>query len=62
MPQLTELPSSNITFGHFLIGDEAFPVSRYMLRPYSGSNLDADRTFYNKCLAKARFVIKMFCI
>lgn len=54
MPEPNELPNSNTTFGHFLIGDEAFPVSRYLLRPYSGSNLDADRTFYNKSLAKAR--------
>lgn len=54
IPEPALLPNSNTEFGFFIIGDEAFPASKYLLRPYSGNNLDAEKTFYNEKLAKAR--------
>lgn len=54
IPEPSVLPGSDIEFGAFLIGDEAFPLTTYMLRPYSGNNLSADKTYFNEMQAKAR--------
>lgn len=35
IPPPKALPGTNVVLPHFLIGDEAFALSRYMMKPYS---------------------------
>lgn len=58
IPKPKLLPRSTIEFAHFIIGDEAFPLSRYLLRPYSGRNLNSEKSIFNDQLAKARNIIE----
>ncbi|XP_039309385.1 uncharacterized protein LOC105204430 isoform X1 [Solenopsis invicta] len=42
-----------------IVGDEAFPLKSYLLRPYSGkNNLTAEQSIYNYRLSRARRVIE----
>lgn len=52
------LPNSNVSFNYFFIGDEAFPLSKNLLRNYSGRNLSADKENFNKRLSSARNTIE----
>lgn len=57
-PAPQPLPQSNIQLNFFLIGDEAFPISEHMMRPYSGSGLSHDKEYFNKKLSGARSCIE----
>uniref|UniRef100_A0A1B0D4C0 Uncharacterized protein n=1 Tax=Phlebotomus papatasi TaxID=29031 RepID=A0A1B0D4C0_PHLPP len=57
-PAPQALPQSDIQMNFFLIGDEAFPISENMLRPYSGSGLSEDKDYFNKKLSGARSCIE----
>lgn len=39
IPQATELPNSPIKSEYFFIGDEAFPLHKHLMRPYSKASL-----------------------
>jgi len=47
-----------------LIGDEAFPLKSYLLRPYPGKNkFTSEQVVYNYRLSHARRIIEnTFCI
>lgn len=58
LPPPNCLPSTNISTEHTFVGDEAFPLKLYMMRPYSKRQLgDAERVF-NYRLSRARRVIE----
>ncbi|XP_055714961.1 uncharacterized protein LOC129809174 [Phlebotomus papatasi] len=57
-PCETLLPNSDISYGYFLIGDEGFPLTKYMMRPYSGRNLSQDKTNFNQRISAARSTIE----
>jgi len=58
LPPPKPLPNSNIVTHHAFVGDEAFPLKTYLLRPYARNNLqDAERVF-NYRLSRARRVIE----
>ncbi|XP_055910749.1 uncharacterized protein LOC129945114 [Eupeodes corollae] len=58
VPPPQALPESNIVFPNFLIGDEAYPLKNYLLRPYPRRNLNAQTENFNKKLSIARKCIE----
>uniref|UniRef100_A0A8C4H3D8 DDE Tnp4 domain-containing protein n=1 Tax=Dicentrarchus labrax TaxID=13489 RepID=A0A8C4H3D8_DICLA len=42
---------------HVLVGDEAFPLLRNLMRPYPGSNLPREQRLYNQRLSQARRLV-----
>lgn len=58
MPPPKTLPGSNILLPHVLVGDEAYPLKTYLMRPFPSSNLDDSRRIFNKRLSRARVTIE----
>lgn len=42
----------------YLLGDEAFQLTDYLLRPYPGKGLNQERTIFNYRLSRARRTIE----
>ena len=58
LPGPRPLPNTDISLPHYLVGDEAFPLQRHLMRPYpraslAGEEADARRIF-NYRLSRAR--------
>lgn len=57
IPEVKPLPQSNVSLPHFIIGDEAFPLSSYMMKPFSRrTGLDHQKEIFNYRLCRARRV------
>ena len=50
--------SSREDVPYFLVGDEAFPLQPWLLRPYSGKNISEEHAIFNFRLSRARLVIE----
>lgn len=56
---LFNLPSTEDDMPFVLVGDEAFPLTRYLMRPYSRrNNLDLPQKVFNYRLSRARRVVE----
>lgn len=44
---IANLPESNIQLPCFFVGDSGFPISHFMMRPYSGRLLDERKKIFN---------------
>lgn len=60
LPEPARLPDDEgDKFPYFFVGDEAFPLRPFLMRPYPGRALDSDdKKLYNYRLSRARRVIE----
>lgn len=58
LPGPAPLPDSDIVTSHAFVADEAFPLKRYMLRPYPRKNLTDEERVFNYRLSRARRTIE----
>ncbi|KAJ8929205.1 hypothetical protein NQ314_018083 [Rhamnusium bicolor] len=51
-----KIPGSNITVPHFIVGDEAFRLGKYMMKSYTKAqaNVDTSKAIYNYRLSRTR--------
>lgn len=58
LPLSCFLSNTNIMFPYFFVGDEAFPLKTYMMRPYPKRNLGSPERIFNYRLSRARRIVE----
>lgn len=58
IPTATSIKGDSTEYPFVIIGDEAFPLSENLLRPYGGSNLSFEKQIFNYRLSRARRYIE----
>lgn len=56
VPGDASLPNSDLQSPYVFVGDDWFPLKTYLMKPYPGKNLTADRRIFNYRLSRARRV------
>lgn len=54
LPALKLLPDSDIQFPFYIVGDEAYPLTEYLLRPFPRRQLTQENENFNYRLSRAR--------
>ncbi len=54
IPEDTKLPGTEQVCPHVFVGDDAFPLSRNLMKPYPGKFLDPSKDIFNYRLSRAR--------
>ena len=58
MPDDERIPGAPYPLSYCFVGDEAFPLKTWLLRPYPGRELTDRRRIYNYRLSRARRTIE----
>lgn len=58
LPDPAQLSAEGPDLPYCLVGDEGFPLTDYLLRPYPGKGLTKEREIYNYRLSRARRIIE----
>ncbi len=58
LPDPDPLPSDDRDMPYFLIGDDAFPLRTWMMKPYSRRNLTKKENIFNYRLSRARRIVE----
>ena len=58
MPNIECIPSTDISVPFVLLGDDAYPLKPYLLKPYSRQNLTEEERIFNYRLSRARRCIE----
>nr|CAH7769437.1 unnamed protein product [Callosobruchus chinensis] len=60
LPEDSLLPNSNLSMPHVIIADEAYPLMRNLLKPYTypGSQLSTSEKIFNYRLSRARRIVE----
>lgn len=56
IPPPTVLPLSNVESPYVIVGDDAFPLKTYIMKPYPGQDLGDAKRIFNYRLSRARRV------
>lgn len=54
IPARSTIPNTDIPVPYVIVGDEAFPLKTYLMRPYPGDNLNDRKRNFNYRLCRAR--------
>lgn len=58
IPDLKELPATEIKCPYVLVGDETFPLKTYLMKPYPREVLEIKERIFNYRLSRARRIIE----
>ena len=58
LPEDIDLPLSEITLHHIFVGDETYPITTHIMKPYSRRTLDRSKAIFNCRLSRARQVVE----
>ncbi|KMQ81545.1 nuclease harbi1-like protein, partial [Lasius niger] len=58
VPNSNYLPGTDVEMKYFLVGDAAFPLKPYLMKPYGGRNISHQCSVFNYRLSRARRVIE----
>jgi len=59
VPEPQPTLANGVPLPYVIVGDEAFPLSKYLLRPYSGrGDLNKEQKIYNYRLSRTRRMIE----
>ena len=58
VPEDTVLPHREITLPQIFVGDEAYPLTTYIMKPYSRRTLDRSKALFNYSLSRSRCVVE----
>ncbi|KAA0183248.1 hypothetical protein HAZT_HAZT010340 [Hyalella azteca] len=58
LPLPSPLPGGDTDVGYFLVGDEAFPLKTWLMKPLPSRNLTVEQRIYNYRLSRARRVVE----
>ena len=58
MPHAKKLPLSDVELPFVILGDEAYPLLSYLMRPYPRRQLTESQRLFNYCLSRGRRVVE----
>lgn len=58
LPEEKTLPNSEVVLPHVLLGDDAYPLKSYLMKPYSKRNLLREEEIFNYRLSRGRRTVE----